>query len=276
MARLVRKNAGSSHSYRIDGEWVPGVTTVIGTLNKPALVNWAAEQSAAYADEHWDRLSGLRSADRIKEIREARWATNRQAIARGRRIHAMAEKIAHGDRPEIPTDIAPVVQAVADMLDTYKLETVATEVSVGSLDYRYAGTADAIVHSPRWGNVLVDYKTGSGVYAEVGLQLAAYRYADVGLFPRTVVGPRGGVRTEWDERPMPEINHCMAVHVHTTDVELVPVKAGGEQFSAFLSLLDVFSGWVLKTGWDYRDREGRDWPIGSPLDGPESDLPEGW
>ena len=57
MARFARRNVGKSHSYTLDGRRIHGVTTVIGTLDKPALVDWAARETAAYADEHWTRLS---------------------------------------------------------------------------------------------------------------------------------------------------------------------------------------------------------------------------
>lgn len=277
MAVLERKNRGSSHSYTIDGEWVPGVTTVIGVLDKPALVGWAARETAAYADDNMERLINMRSSDRLKEMEGARFSMNRKAVTRGHRIHAMADQVAHGaPLTDIPADILPAVEAIAEMMRLHEMETIATEVSLGSSTYGYAGTADAIVQHPRWGNLLIDYKTGKGVYSEVALQLAAYRHCDLALVPTTQVGPRGGVKTVHVQQGMPPVDHCMAVHVHTTDVELVPVKAGLDQFAAFLACLDVFNGWILRTGWDYRDREDRDYPIGAPLGGPESLIEEGF
>ena len=272
---LERKNRGSGHSYTIDGVWVPGVTTVIGILDRPGLVTWAARESAAFADQHWDRLSGMRSADRIKEIEGARYATNRSAVMRGHRIHAMADRIAHGDRPEVPADIAPGVQAYADLLTRYGFETVATELPVGNGTYGYAGTLDALVTHPRWGACVIDVKTGKGVYESHAAQLSAYRWAEQALFPVVRVGPRGGQKTVTEQRTLPRIDHALVAHIHTTDVELIPVKTGMDVFTAFLAMLDVFHGWTLRTGWDYRDRDEHDYPIGAAI-APEADLPEGY
>jgi len=54
----IRKRAKAHQRYRTsDGTIVPGVTTVIGILNKPALVKWANDlglrgiDSASYVDE---------------------------------------------------------------------------------------------------------------------------------------------------------------------------------------------------------------------------------
>ena len=57
MLNLTRKNSGSSHSYKIDGLWAPGATTVIDACSPKRLDGWAARLAAAHADEHWERLS---------------------------------------------------------------------------------------------------------------------------------------------------------------------------------------------------------------------------
>ena len=38
-----------THKYKIDGKKILGTTTVLGMINKPALIQWAANLSAAYA-----------------------------------------------------------------------------------------------------------------------------------------------------------------------------------------------------------------------------------
>ena len=123
-AGLIRKNQGSGHSYELDGRWIPGVTTVIGAvLDKPALVSWAARETAAYADEHWARLSGMRSADRIVELERARYATNKKATQKGHRIHALAERIQAGETVDVPTEIlADVEHTVAALRGSWQGE----------------------------------------------------------------------------------------------------------------------------------------------------------
>ena len=50
----------ASHRYKLDGEWVPGVTTILGVLNKPALTKWAASQVAEYVADHPEAVDHLR------------------------------------------------------------------------------------------------------------------------------------------------------------------------------------------------------------------------
>ena len=68
------------HKYRLDGVECPGVTTIIGKgVPAPALINWAAEQSAAYAVDHWDELSTLGVVERAKRIEKARFTERDRA-----------------------------------------------------------------------------------------------------------------------------------------------------------------------------------------------------
>lgn len=158
MPRFARRNHGKSHSYTLDGAWIPGVTTVIGLLDKPALVEWAAKETAAYADEHWSELSSLRSADRIDRLVKARYATNRRAIVKGNRVHNLGEKVAHHEAVEVPAELRSQVEAYARFLDRWSFATVATETPCCNTEYGYAGTFDLIVDSPRLGRSLMDIK----------------------------------------------------------------------------------------------------------------------
>jgi hypothetical protein len=265
MARFERKNVGTSHSYSLDGERIPGVTTVIGILDKPALANWAAEQSANFAVENWDMLTELPLVERIKRIQNARFASNRRAVVKGNRIHALGERLAHGEAVEVPLDIQAQVSAYARFLDTWQLETVATETPVAHTDYRYGGTFDLIARTERFGTALMDIKTGKGVYSEVALQLNAYAGCDLRLVESEEIGPRGGRKTVWHEAPMVQVDSLLVAHVLDDTVEMVPVRldpAIGEQF---LYLLEIFEGWIKRTGWDHRDEATYDPPIGKPI-----------
>jgi len=230
MNRLKRRDYGNGHSYTIDGVKVPGATTIIGKLDKPALIDWAARKSAGYAIDHWDELTQLPLMERAKLIQDARWDSNKKAIVRGNRIHALAEKLgAHGEA-QPPAELLSQVEAVARFLDRWELETIANEASVAHTEYRYAGTLDVIARSPKLGTILLDYKTGAGVFGEVALQLAAYRYADL-------LQTAGKPPTEG---PMIPVDNCYVAHVLGDDVELLPVEANEETFDAFLYLMEIF------------------------------------
>ena len=265
MPRFERKNQGSSHSYLLDGQRIPGVTTVIGILDKPALVNWAAEQSASYAVENWEALASLPMMERARRIQRARFNTNRKAVVKGNRIHALGEKLAHGETVDVPLEIRSQVEAYAGFLDNWGLTAVATETPVCHTEWAFGGTFDLIAESDRFGRSLMDIKTGKGVYSEVALQLNAYANCDLRLVATEVTGPRGGKRTEWLEAPLPKIDSLLVAHVRDDSVEMVPVKLDTSIFEAFLHMLEIFEAWVKRTGWEWRDEESYDPPIGKPI-----------
>jgi len=263
--RFARRNAGSSHSYQLDGQRIPGVTTVIGILDKPALVNWAAQQTAYYADENWEKLSAMRPGERIQLMEKARYNTNRKAVVKGNRIHDLGEKLGKGEQVDVPLEIRSQVEAYAKFLDAWDLDVIATETPVCHTEWAFAGTFDLIAESPRFGRALMDIKTGKGVYAEVALQLNAYANCDLRLVATEMVGPRGGKSIEWLEAPMPKIDTLLVAHVLEDSVEMVPVKLDPAIFESFLHMLEVFEGWHKRTGWDFRDDDSYDNPIGKPV-----------
>lgn len=273
MARFVRKNSGNSHSYTLDGRRVPGVTTVIGILDKPALVNWAAKESASYAIENWDVLAALPVLERASRIEKARFNTNRKAVVKGNRIHALGERVANGESVDVPPEIRSQCEAYARFLDRWDLVTVSTETPVCHTEWGYAGTFDLIADSPRFGRCLMDIKTGKGVYSETSLQLNAYANCDLRLVAEEITGPRGGVKVEWREAPMVQVDSLLVAHVLEDDVELIPVGGLGEHraqpdpavFESFLHMLDIFETWVKRTGWDYRDEEAYSPVVGKAL-----------
>lgn len=267
MPRFRRVNHGSGHSYLLDGHPVPGVTTIIGVLDKPALVNWAAEQSASFAVENWARLSELPLMERAKQIQSARFQTNRAAVVKGNRIHAMAEQLQQtGQAPVNPDNpVYPQVVAVARFLDDWEMQSIVTEAPVCNAGYRYAGTMDGIIWSPRLGTILLDWKTGKGVYDETALQLAAYQAADLMLVEETTTGPRGGKTTTMAEQAMPPVDGCYVAHVLPDSVELHPITVDDQVLAAFLHLREVYGLWVERTGWKFRDTDTYAPTVGKPI-----------
>lgn len=276
-----RKNHGNSHSYFMDGQRLPGVTSIIGVLDKPALVNWASETTARYAVENWERLSGMSFLNRYEELKKAREHTNREATVRGKRIHSLAERIMRGDEVS-PDDrsLRAAAQAYVDLLDAWDLQPVTLEMPCVNLEYRYAGTADGIFESPKLGRLIVDIKTGRKAYDEVALQLAAYRYTDIYLEEEEQFGPRGGkLKSLWHERPMIPVDGAAVIHIERETDEspamahLQPVQAGEDIWQTFLQLNDIHAFWVQRTAWKYRESPTYNPPVGAPIH-PEMDPAE--
>lgn len=270
--RFTRTNHGKGHSYTLDGHRLPGVTTIINTLDKPALLNWAATETARYAIDHWERLTGITTINRFEELKNARFTKTKEAQVTGKRIHSLGERLAKGEEVEVPPELRGPVQAYADLLDAWDFQAMALEAPCVNLDYRYAGTFDAILTSPKTGPLMVDIKTGKRAYSDVALQLAAYRYTDLFLEEVEQFGPRGGRRPSvWVERDMPEVAGAAVIHIERDTDEspaaasLLPVQAGEAEWSTFLHLQEIYETWIKRT--DYRHKDGPDWapPIGEAL-----------
>ena len=146
--------------YRLsDGTRVPGVTTILGVLNKPALVPWA------------NRL-GLQGIDVKKYV------DDKAEI--GTCAHYLIECDVKGIEPDL-SDYSPKTVALAEngllkWLDwkTSSFELVGSEMKLVSENYRYGGTCD-IVCRKQDKTLLVDIKTsGSGVWPEMKHQVCAY------------------------------------------------------------------------------------------------------
>src|SRR5690348_10872436 len=113
-----RINRGRGHFYEVDGRKADGVTTLIGDgIPKPALVNWAANTTAAYAVDHWDALDGMSPSQRLERLKKARYLDLDKAAKRGTEVHGIAEKLAHGEEVEVPDELAGHISSAVAFLD---------------------------------------------------------------------------------------------------------------------------------------------------------------
>lgn len=239
--RLVRRNYGRGHGYQLDGKKIPGVTSIIDVLDKPALRNWFAEEAAKRAVNEWDRLTEMPVSERLDYIKWGPRDKVRAAALRGTQIHTLGEKLARGEEVDVPDEHVGPVEAYARFLDRWQIEPVAIETPVVSTEHQYAGTADlwCTIGVRDGARALVDIKTGKGVYSEVGLQLAAYRYTN--LFQ-----PEKG-----REEPTPEVDQVYVAHVFPDDVRMLPIEAGPNVFRAFLYVKAVYQA---RAQWE-------EWPL---------------
>lgn len=165
------------HAYTWAGEFVPGVTTILQCLGKPALVPWAAGMAA----NHWLEAikSGRTDFDVIhKESKSAHRKKAQDAADIGQNVHQYAECwFKKQTLPELKTDQAKHgVDAFHKWLDAHKVEILASERRIFSQQYHYAGTTDFVAKID--GELGVgDIKTSSGIYPEMRFQTAAYQHA---------------------------------------------------------------------------------------------------
>ena len=162
---------------------VTSVTTLLNLLAKPALVKWAARSAADYAVDHWDDLGAMPLTQRQAAIASAPEQSRDQKAASGTAIHALAEDMIAGRPVEATPDLLPKVEGLARWWERSGLTLLASERRVWSDEddlglCAYAGTFDALVEHPTRGVGILDWKTGSGVYGDMGIQIVAYADAD--------------------------------------------------------------------------------------------------
>lgn len=229
--RLARRNHGRGHSYTIDKHKVPGVTTVTGNLPKPALIDWAGRVTAEYALDHWEELAAQPPSVRLDTLVKSRRKSSSAAALRGTQIHALGEAVSRGEAVD-PGEHQGEVEAYARFLDRWDVEVLATETPCANTTYGYAGTADAWAEFGRGElagqRVLLDIKTGKGVYDETALQLTGYARCDLWQ-PE---GPES-------ECSLPPVDAVVVAWVRSDDVVLLPVSAGDSQWVQFQYLLQT-------------------------------------
>ncbi len=256
-----------SHFYKLDGERVPGVTTIInGGVPKPGLISWAAEQAAIVAIDRSEEWLFLDRDEAVAYVKAEHERVRDAAGARGTHMHEHAEQYLRTGvvPPDVPEDAAQHIVHLSQFLEDWRPVPVLLEFECFNRTHRYAGTGDAIVtfpDKPEWGNVLIDYKSKTktsvelrdkpypvGPYAEVAMQLVAYRRAEF------YIGTN-------DFRPMAKVDRCAAVCVYPDGYTFHEVDAGDVEWDAFLSAKAIYE-------WGLRGRRKTDTPVRPALDLP--------
>jgi hypothetical protein len=263
--RIVQRGRG--HSYLLDGVKVPGVTTILDKgVPKPALIDWAARQSASYAVDHWPELEQMAPSERLEAIRGARWSTLREAGERGREVHALVHRYVIGETVTPPDELAGHFDAGCRFVDEWRLQELAIEVAVfhrpapeEGRPYPYGGRFDLLGRLADGNLWLLDFKTSlRGVFMEYALQLAGYRYADFYVLDGDV--DEDGAATE---HPMPPVDEAGVVWLRADgSYELVPLQAD-------YAALEVFTAAQQVAAFASSSRD--EW-IGDALRPPEPEL----
>lgn len=224
MTQTGRINQGRGHHYLLDGEKVPGVTTIIGDgFPKPALINWSANTTAEYAVDRWDELTELSVSERLNRLKKCRYEDRDAAARRGTEVHGLAQRLAVGEQVDVPDELAGHVEAYVRFLDEWDAAPVAVERPCFSRRYKYGGTFDLVADladGQRW---LLDVKTNrSGPFGDTAFQLAAYAGADFYLDEND------------HEVAMPLVGGCGVVWVRADGADLYPFRADSHVFRQFL------------------------------------------
>lgn len=222
---------GRGRTYKWRDETFDSVTTIIGGgVPKGALPNWAAKSVAEYVCANLPTIQAIvdkgDKAAAIDLMKGSPWRARDEAAANGSDVHAWAEAHVLGHDLPIRDGLDGFAEEFKKFLLEYQPVFEMSEATVYNREHGYAGTLDAIaVIGGR--RMLIDYKTGNGVYGEVAMQLAAYRFAEfVGM-------PDGS------EVPMPEVDGCAVLHLRPRSHTLIPVRAEALELRYFLYAREI-------------------------------------
>jgi len=142
-----------------DGTRLPGVTTVLGILNKPALVKWANNLG----------LQGIDSNKYRDEMADIGTLAHRMILD-----HFSQQKT---DTSEYSPDQVELAEncllSFYEWEKGHKLEVILAEAPLVSDELGYGGTVDCYCNLDGV-PTLLDFKTGKAIYSEAIHQLAAY------------------------------------------------------------------------------------------------------
>jgi hypothetical protein len=226
------------YGYKINGDFFPRVTSFVGMLPKPWLGAWAAKMVAQKAvdDPSWRKLSRETA---VKKLKGAPWEKRDAAGDRGSAVHKAIECYLN-DAPlpdGLTEDELDCAIAAESFLRDFEVEVRATEVTVFSERYNYAGTLDV------WAEVgtdleIDDWKTGKGAYADAALQLASYRMAEYAVVNDEII--------EWGPH---RARHLNVIHIqpgsYPKGYGIYPVAMDpDEAFRMFRALKFIKEEWV--------------------------------
>ena len=211
---------------------VPSITNIMKQQNKPAINGSMVKKAAEYAVENRDRLAALTPAEQITLIKGSQYIKS-EASRIGDVVHDWVDRFVKGQPPS-HEEVKAAGQTEQWMFDRfrrfneyYKPQYTASEFTVWSDRYGYAGSGD-LSFNIGGKHVLADTKTGTGIYPETAMQLAALANADIVLYP------------DGREEPLPKFDAYAILHIRPRSYTLAPVYKIEEAFETFLALKRVF------------------------------------
>lgn len=176
----------NKHLYFVDGAVVPGVTGVLDIISKPALIGWAVKCCGLYLEKHLHpgtAYDEIEIKNLIGDMKKSYRKVSGDAADIGSLVHAWCEghikaKLGEATEPTLPFNkqARNAIEAFLGWEKEHEVTYIASECKIYSRKYRYAGTMDldAIIDGRR---SVADFKTSTGIYREMALQVALYRQA---------------------------------------------------------------------------------------------------
>ena len=216
--------------YVLDAERVyPSVTTILTALPKPQLVSWAARMAAEALTEDPSLT--------VQEAVSAIYKRRDSAGNLGTTVHSWAEALKCGapiSWKDLPEALQGYGRAFEDWAHKEQPKILLKEQLVWSDRLKIAGKTDMVcLLDDDTTCAVVDIKTGSGIYAEAGLQMAMYRLClnEMRQFHGVEMPPVGHPGL-----PIPWVNEARVLHLKAEGNYDFPRMEEADGEAVFLSL----------------------------------------
>lgn len=226
--------------YEFNGQKLMSATSLRRVLGMSfGLHNWAVSQTINAATSMRGNLAASAMTDEEfkKHLRKTSMTKRDEAASLGTSIHEAAEN------GVVANDLGPNDVRKPFLIQYEKAQrelgftVVATEMQVFNLTLGYAGSLDAIFRMPDGRFILVDYKTGKGIYNDTALQLALY-------FGAEFAGGYDPIDNKDVEYPhltelLKKTESTAILHLRPDEWEYVPIPVTDELAAAAVDLTNM-------------------------------------
>lgn len=248
---LAEKVKGKGRHYRDPdtGELYPSVTNCLKVIDKPALMWWLCKGALSAAWEDREAFSRMRDRDQaVNAYKSAAYKQANHKADLGTDIHDICDALATDNPlPTVSSEAEPYVDQFLSWVSDFDVDIELSERTVINRTVGYGGTFDLIGTFPQ-ARLLVDIKTGKGVYEEAALQLAALVHAERLCLPD---GSGTG--------PAPQVDGAAVLHLQQDGYRLVPVDTSADTFEAFVGAVQL---------WRFVKGGGSDGALRPPMEVP--------
>jgi hypothetical protein len=190
-----KSSTGRTYVHPVTGQSYPSVTTITGMKDKPALMQWAVNETTEYAIREWDTLTPMTKKMKRMLLKGARYesrapGTDFTPANAGDLVHDLVESYCRNGVPSFSSYALGICEKAdvdpGDAMDQvlpwfgnflawerrFKPVWVLNEATVFNHTVGYAGTMDLLF---RIGDKhhLCDVKSGKGAYPDTAFQLEA-------------------------------------------------------------------------------------------------------
>ena len=175
------------HWYELNGELLPGVTTIIAVKNQEFLKWWTVKEMYRFMLDKQGAIQKMSPDEYLNLLEEGKKAhthKTQKAIDAGHEAHAWIENYIKAKIEEkkltqkLPENLQAqnAVKAFLEWEKFYKVEWFVSELLVYSARHQFAGTLDAVALVNGILTV-IDFKTSKAIYSEMRFQVSAYQAA---------------------------------------------------------------------------------------------------